>query len=77
MQNYQRWKYLKCLIFPEVTNFSVTWIHFVSNMYLFLFHHQKVPLHIAAGEGHLDVVQYLVEEKRAYVNIKDMYGVCI
>lgn len=37
--------------------------------------HQKVPLHIAAGDGHLDIVRYLVEDKGADKHVKDNLGV--
>ena len=37
--------------------------------------YQKVPLHLAAGEGHLNTVRYLVEMKKADINIKDTLGV--
>ena len=37
--------------------------------------HQKVPLHLAAGEGRLDMVRYLVEDKEADINVKDDLGV--
>ena len=42
---------------------------------MFISLYQKVPLHIAAGEGHLDTVRYLVEMKKADINIKDIFGV--
>ncbi len=33
----------------------------------------RTPLHLAASEGHLDVVQYLIS-KGAQVNIRDRWG---
>ena len=36
--------------------------------------HQKTPLHLAAGKGHVDIVRYLVD-KGADLNIKDTFGV--
>ena len=37
--------------------------------------YQKIPLHLAAGEGHLDIVRYLVKRNKAYIKKKDIFGV--
>lgn len=34
---------------------------------------QRTPLHLAASEGHLEVVKWLVEEKKVDINIKDRW----
>ena len=44
-------------------------------VYLLSSLHQSVPLHLAAGEGHLDVVKYLVEDKAVDMYVKDTQGV--
>ena len=36
--------------------------------------YQGTPIHRAAGKGHLDTMNYLIE-KGASINIKDEYGV--
>lgn len=54
---------------PLITNFSQL------RRYLLPSLHQKVPLHLAAGEGHLDIVRYLVEDKGADKSVKDTHGV--
>ena len=42
---------------------------------IIVFLNQKVPLHLAAGEGHLDIVRYFVEDKGADKNVKGKHGV--
>ena len=37
--------------------------------------HQRGPLHLAAGKGHLDIVKYLVEDKGVDMYVKDTQGV--
>ena len=32
-------------------------------------------MHLAAGQGHLDIVKYLVEDKAADIYVKDSQGV--
>jgi glutamate dehydrogenase len=35
---------------------------------------RRTPLHLAASEGHIDVVKFLVEEHNANVNVVDRFG---
>ena len=37
--------------------------------------HQKAPLHMAAGEGRMDIVRYLVENREADIFVRDNHGV--
>ena len=38
--------------------------------------HQWTPLHVAAEEGYIDVVKYLVAVKQTDIHIKAYNGVC-
>ena len=49
-------------------------LYIVRNNHCFLFH-QKTPLHLAADQGHLDIVRYLVENKTADIYAKDTHEV--
>ena len=46
---------------------------FISKQYCFF--HQRTPVYMAAEEGHLDIVKYLVDKERADIHIKDNYEV--
>ena len=34
--------------------------------------HDQTPLHLAAGGGHLTTVQYLIEDRGAEVDVRDV-----
>ena len=63
---YKHWKYLNLLSLP-------------GNQFLaYLSPHQMVPLHIAAKNGWLEIVECLVgKEAESVVNIKDNDGVSV
>ena len=44
---------------------------------LFLSYHQRTPLHSAAKAGHQNIVEYLVGERNADIDVKDGFGVSI
>ena len=78
---------ISCLCSFNYKAFGVFFISFANSKYakpatswwtmstsFFILPHQKTPLHIAAGRGHVDNVRCLVD-KGADTNIKDKNGV--
>lgn len=46
-------------------------------MAYFLFPHQMIPLHLAAESGQIKIVNYLVDQKEADINVPADNGVTI
>ena len=60
---------IDCLI-----DWLIEWL--IDQSFYFCFYHQRTPLHVAAENGHTDIVKYL-GNKVLDINITDKYGVGI
>ena len=49
-------------------------LHLVNSVFALSFN-QRTPLHMAAEGGYIEIVRYLVDEKRADINVENKLGV--